>query len=69
VRPALLETHRMYVSDLLRRRVRELEEREDYHALHRLLSGWPLPAGDRPSVTAAFDAVMHRVAEHDERLA
>ena len=52
----------MHVSSVLRQRVRELEQREDYRGLHRLLRGWPWPPDERPDVMAAFDEVTRRIA-------
>ena len=53
------------VSNTLRRRVRDFEQRGDVRGLHALLSGWPWPMGQRPDAEAAFAQVERRIATHE----
>jgi hypothetical protein len=53
------------VSNTLRGRVRELEQRGDVRGLHALLSGWPWPIGQRPDAEVAFAEVQRRIATHE----
>lgn len=56
-----MERSPMMVSHTLRRRVLELEEREDWSAMHTLLKTWPWPASElQLDRQAAFEEVMRR---------
>jgi hypothetical protein len=53
------------ISNLLRRRVHELEVRDDYRAIHELLKGWPWPPSERLDTAAAFAEVTRRIAARE----